>query len=473
MEPLDWVTRLDGQRIKHLPEITRMDEYYEGEQPLKYMAPALERELGDRITQLVINWARVGVDAYENRLDVEGFRLPDEDDADAEMWRIWQDNDLDEVSQQAHLESLITGRAYAIVGPNEAEPATPVITVEHPSQVITYQDPRTRRVLWGLKRWRDDEDPTHALEHAALYGVDATWYYTMDKTGWELTERVDHERGICPVVPLINRGRILRPLGTSELADVIPIADAVNKMATDMMVSGEFHAMPRRVWFGVAEDDFVDDHGNQTSVWSRVAGREWALEQRRGEVDVEQFRETDLAVFHNSIRLLAQTAAQVMALPPHYMSFSTDNPASADAIRSSEAQLVKRVERKQRILGGGWETVMRIARHIATGDDDPSMRRLETIWRDAATPTVAAKADAAVKLFAAGISTLRQTREDVGYTAGQIARMERDDDEARQRDPLAEIAQGFADRTVTSGDTNAGSADTPIDDRVDDTTPDS
>lgn len=436
--PVEMVEYLSGQLAAEHAEMRKLNRYYEGEQPLKYMAPALQEEFGDRVTQLVINWPRMGVDAYENRLDVEGFRFPNQAKSDDRLWGIWQANDLDEVSQQAHLESLILKRSYAIVGPNEDDPETPIVTVEHPLQVITHHDPRTRKVTAGLKRWTDDEDNLWSTLYTPM--VDRFYVYQGGK--WSLEDETLHNRGFCSVVPLVNRPRMLKPRGTSELADVIPIADAANKMATDMMISGEFHAMPRRAWFGMSEDDFIDENGNPIPVWDRVAGREWATERTKDEASVVQFPEASLANFHETIKMLAQVASQMLALPPYYMQFAGSNPASADAIRSSEAQLVKRVERKQRILGGSWEQVMRIACTMAKIEsNDADLRRLETIWRDASTPTVAQKADAAVKLYSQGISTLRQTRRDVGYTDTEISLMEDEDAEALERDPVAQIGR--------------------------------
>jgi hypothetical protein len=440
-EPLDWLGLLEAQRLRQLKPLKELSLYFEGEQPIKYMAAALEAEFGERMTQLVINWPELGVEAYETRLDVEGFRLPGKGKADKDLWRIWQVNDLDEESSQTHLEALINGRAFAIVGENEEDPKTPLITVEHPTQVVTYQDPRTRRVMWGLKRWTDDEDPTYPVENAALYGLNETYYYVMRDGKWEDADVVAHNRGVCSVVPLMNRKRMLDSLGKSEFKSIIPVANAANKMATDMMVSAEFHAMPRRWVVGMSEEDWADQDGNPVSNWSKVAGRIWAADRNPSEVQMGQFQEADLANFHSSIKLLSQLAAQMLALPPHYMQFTGDNPASADAIRSSESQLVKRAERKQRTFGGGWEQVMRIAKRIATGKDDPDMRQLETIWRNAATPTVAQKADAAVKLFTAGIVPLRQTREDMGYTDTQITLMEDEDAKALESDPMTVFAR--------------------------------
>jgi hypothetical protein len=56
----------------------------------------------------------------------------------------------------------------------------------------------------------------------------------------------------------VNNPRILRPDGRSEFSDIIEIADALNKMATDMMISGEYHAMPRRWATALSAEDFVD-----------------------------------------------------------------------------------------------------------------------------------------------------------------------------------------------------------------------
>lgn len=224
---------------------------------------------------------------------------------------------------------------------------------------------------------------------------------------------------------------------------VISISDAACKVATDMMVSAEYHATPRRVAFGFGEEDFVDEKGRRVSAFSRVIGRIWATEKNRKEdgADVVQFSEADLKNFHDTINQLARLVASLAGLPPHFLGYATENPASADAIRSSESRLVKRAERKQRDWGEAWEQVMRLALRFRDGDWDPRVLSLETIWRDASTPTIAQKADAAVKLHTAKIVPLRQTREDMGYTQAQIKRME-EEDEAAAEDAMKRILAG-------------------------------
>jgi len=420
--------------------LDRVDKYFEGEQPLKYMAQAMQSEIGDRVSQLVLNWLRFGAEAYENRLDIEGFRYRGSSSSDDELWRIWQANGLDEQSQQAHLDALVLGRSYVIVGSGDDDGSDPIVTVESPFQVFAERDPRTRRVSAAIKRWQEGEGKD-IVQRATLYLPDSTESFAFDKE-WKSTGPADeHGLGRVPVVPLVNRPRILKPDGLSEFQDVIPVADAANKMATDMMVSGEYHAMPRRWAVGLTADDFVDKDNNPISVWSRDTGTLWGSENK--DAKFGQFNEADLSVFHNSIKLLAQLASQMLALPPHYLSFVADNATSADAIRSSETQLVKRVERKHTYFGGSWEDVQRLVLRIKTGKWDEEAKRLETVWRDPSTPTVAQVADAAVKKVQTGIVPVEQARIDLGYTQQQRDNMLEMDARAKSNPDIANLARSI------------------------------
>jgi Phage portal protein, SPP1 Gp6-like len=93
-----------------------LDAYYEGEQSLSDMHPELLRRLDTRVRQVVINWPQLVVDSLDERLDVTGFRLSGEQEADRELWEIWQANRLGLYSEQAHIDALALGRAFAIVG---------------------------------------------------------------------------------------------------------------------------------------------------------------------------------------------------------------------------------------------------------------------------------------------------------------------------------------------------------------------
>jgi hypothetical protein len=84
---------------------------------------------------------------------------------------------------------------------------------------------------------------------------------------------------------------------------------------------------------------------------------------------------------------------------------------------------------------------MRTVLLLRDGELDPRTRSLETVWRDPATPTYAQKADAVVKLHAAGILPTEQAREDLGYSAAQRARMREMDDDALTRMTAMDLHQ--------------------------------
>jgi hypothetical protein len=429
LTPEQWVQRLTDLHETSMSELRKLNRHYDLDQPLSYMHPELWLEVSERIKPVLIAWPQIVVDSIEERLDVTGFRFDNSTDGrdDKRLWDWWQANNLDEGSEQVHLEALISGRSFMIVGSREDDKTVPLITVESPLQMFADFDPQTRKVRAAIKRWVDGTE-----QFTTLYLPDSTTRYGITGNGaLEVIGTPDeHELGVVPVVPFVNRGRMTRldksdhltTPGRSELAPILPLSDAACKIATDMMVAAETVAIPSRYAFGLSKDDFQDKNGNPVSPWRTVLGKLLTHEDK--DIKVGQWPSADLGNFHNTINALAQIVAAVASLPPHYLGFTTDNPASADAIRSNEGRLVKRAERKQVSFGESHEQVMSLAERIIDGEWNASARRLETRWRDASTPTISQAADAVQKLVASKVIPIEQAREDLGYTEGQRLRMD-------------------------------------------------
>jgi len=171
--------------------------------------------------------------------------------------------------------------------------------------------------------------------------------------------------------------------------------------------------LPRdpRYWAtGVSEEDFTDEQGNPISVWKAVTGRIAAVEGENAKLVRSRPRPEQLPP---RPRALARIVSSLYGLPPHYLGYSTENPASAEGIKSSEARLEKRAERKQRSLRTAGKRSY-ASRADPDGKWDKDLERLETIWRDPSTPDGGPEADAALKLYTTPggpIVPLRQTRE--------------------------------------------------------------
>ena len=174
---VDWLTWLSRRHDAERGELEVLNSYYEGTQPLTYMHPEIFREVADRIRPVIIGWPQLVVDALEERLDVEGFRLPNKESSEDDLWRVWQANDLDEESQLGHIDALSMRRAYVAVGTNEDDADTPLVSVESPLEMYADVDPRTRKVRAALRR---------VVEYDALAGVNERYatLYRPDVTVW-------------------------------------------------------------------------------------------------------------------------------------------------------------------------------------------------------------------------------------------------------------------------------------------------
>lgn len=431
----DLLARLGTALDSDYGHLTRLDTYYRGRQPLAFLDPDVRVAAGDRLFNVAANWPRLIVDTLDARLDVEGFRAPSRPQLEPVLWDMFQRNGMDEASQQAHTDALIFGRTYVSVWADEN--GRPRIVVESPLQTITERDPATGTTTAALKRWRDVDNYAHALlftpsqvttyRSRSPYPDSAT--LDLGRGAYEVVDVVDNPLGVVPVVPIVNRARPTLPNGESELTDVLPLADAINKMLTDMIVSAEFAAMPRRWVTGFGGPGNYGRLNAQqiTEIEDALRNRMESLRKSAlwvaGEPDVRfgQFPEVALDNFVGAINLLVKQVAALGGLPPHYASMAAEaNPASADAIRSAEAALVNRARRRQRVWGGAWEDVMRLALHVRDGVAPVGLDDLETVWRSPEIVSIAQAADAAVKLHAEGILDDRATLEGLDYSPQAI-----------------------------------------------------
>ena len=384
--------RLGTLRDRLWVDDERLDRYYNGTHRLAQMGLAVPPSL--RSFETAVNWPRLTVDALEARLDVKTFYMPDGRRADAVI-EGWAFNNLDSESSLAHIDALVYGRAFVVVGSNADDPAHPLVTVESPREITVDVDPRTRRITRALRVYGVNEQ-TGQPEHATLYEPDrTTWFYRGPGEKWHETGRDDHRLGRVPIVMLVNRRRAGDFRGVSEMADVLGLTDAAARTLTNLQVAGETHAIPARWVSGVAKGDFVDAQGNPIPVWESY----FTAMSATGNKDAKfgQFSASDLKNFHDTVNHYAGLVAAVTKMPHAYLGLTTAQSPSADAIRSAEAPHVKLAERKQRAFGDAWAWVAALYERFRTGSWENG-NAMRTEWHDAATPTVAARADAIVKL---------------------------------------------------------------------------
>lgn len=438
--------RLSAALTKSTRDLERLDAYYEGFHRLERLGLAVPPELDRFVT--TVNWPRITVDSVEQRCDIEGFRLLGADEANEDLWTVWQANDLDEESQQAHLDSLIFGRSYVCVGargPEDERAAdmvgdVPLVTVESPFEMIHETDPRTRRVTAALRRTNTATGAS--AKFATLYLPDVTiWLEHQGARGWVEQDRDEHQIGWPLVIPMINRPRLRRREGVSEMADVLNLSDAACRALTNVQVATEVLAVPQRYVIGASPQDFVDQDGKPVPAWETYFGAVWAL--RSEKATVGQFSAADLSNFERIVNHYANLVSGVSGLPTRFYGQYTTNPPSEGSIVADETRLIMNSYRKHRGFGGTWERSMRLVRRIQDGEWNPDLARMETLWKDPETPTRAQTADATVKLVQANILPVEAAWEELGYSATRRQQLKQLRDDAAAADPLTKAAAAF------------------------------
>ena len=435
-EKLDLATAQSYDKLEH---------YFLGTQPLAFLAPETRERVGKRLTPLHIDWPRLVLRAHCERIKVEDFRLANQESFEP-AYELWQRNNMHEQAATGHLDALLYGRSFVSVW---AKGKKSTMRCESAKQVWLEHDPATREVRYGVKRWFDKDrgyllvlTPDAVVKYRTTGKRDAGMDITnLPADSWETVPggKIVNRTGRVPFFPLVNRGRILNPHGESLLTEILPIADAINKLATDMMVSAEAHAEPRRWATGV---EVIEEDGVEKDAFSTLKGRTWTAEAP--DARIGSLPEADLSNFIGGLDMLTKFLLALGSLPAHYADAAKGSLASADSIRAAEASLVAEVRTEETSFEVTWTDAMRYALELEGMKMTPEIEAMELRWRDPENRTQAQIVDAAIKRQSVGVPTL-QLWEDMGYTKAQITRMtamkSKEDDENARAEAAALAAQ--------------------------------
>lgn len=451
---LSLITALRSDLQEHRFKLELLDSYFNGGQLIRDLGISIPPQLKGLHT--VIGWPRIGVESLERRLDLEAFRWADGSDS-SELAEIAEANDLYDEASLAHLDALTYGREYVTVGSADGD-APPLITYESPLDMTLFWDARLRVATAALRESVED-----GVRIVTLYTPGQTVWAAESSTGsYEIFDRDMHGLGVVPVLRMANRQRTADRIGKSEITpEVMSITDAACRRLMGMEVAAEFFGAPARYILGASESAFQDAEGNTKSAWETYIGRVLALERDEdGNVPtVGNFPAHDPTGMTKIIDLYARIMASQLSVAPHVLGYSSDNPASADAIRYADNGQVKKAERCIRRFSATHRDAMRLALWVRDGEPPDKARRIDTVWRNPATPTIAAQTDATVKLVEAGILPADSdvALELAGLTEDQRQRVQAE----RRRSGAAGTGQSLMDRLAALTDQPPGLPEAP------------
>lgn len=424
--------------------------YYEGNQRLAFATEKFKEAFGNLFKEFAENVCPAVVDSLVDRLQVVGFRssaaalstepvpslvpgVPERkkvttsDPKGQDAWDIWERNRMDLRSKDVHRESVMMGDSYAIVWPDENMQAA--IWPQLANEVTVQYDPNTQgKLLRGAKRWFDDVEARWMLN---VYLRDAILKFeSRNKTvnqpekpeGYRQIDEVSNPYDVVPVFHF-PRG-VQNRHGRSDLKDVIPIQDALNKAVMDMLIAMEFASFKQRYVIGL-EVEIDEETGEPKDANAKNYGVDRMMAIPNEEAKVGQFDATDLTQFLKVQEKFWASVARVSGTPLHYFFITQGDFPSGEAQKAAEARFSTRIEDSQTSYGNTWEDVMRFAMQI-DGTWEENLE-LTALWTDATPRSDSELADTAVKKKAVGFSRSYLLSE-FGLSDEEIDRMLQESD---------------------------------------------
>lgn len=154
MSARDWLSLLGQRLVERRFKVAKWQRYYDGNHDLP-AGPQQHRDAYRRFQKTArTNLCKLAVDSMVHRLRVVGYKSgEDRDQADNDVWRLWQAARLDSRQFGVYRRALIAGASYAIVGVSDGKP---LVTIESARNVTLATDPADpMRRLAALRLWHD------------------------------------------------------------------------------------------------------------------------------------------------------------------------------------------------------------------------------------------------------------------------------------------------------------------------------
>jgi hypothetical protein len=220
-------------------------------------------------------------------------------------------------------------------------------------------------------------------------------------------------------VPFQNNPTLLSG-GQSDIAKVIPVQDAVNKLWTDLIVASEYQGFRQRWATGIEIPTDPETGQPLTETFLSSVSRMWTVADEGAKFG--EFGQIDLSPYVKAIEMAIQHIAAQTRTPPHYLLGQSGAFPSGESLKATETGLTAKVRRKMTLFGESWEEAMRLAFRLMGDEAKGNELNAETVWQDPESKSEAEITDAALKQRALGVP-FEMVWETLGYSQEEIKRM--------------------------------------------------
>ena len=443
-----WIQQQSDDRRQDY-EVAR--NYYNGEHDVA-LTDRLKKFLPPRL-QFRDNFMNVVVDTLSERLKVIGCEIENEV-AGEWVWDLWNSNRMDYTQGVIHTETVMLGDSYILCDWDEVH-ERPRWTHQMAEMIIPHYDEARREIDWVSKKWLQHpnlgDEPETRLN---IYFGDRVEKYVARGGVWAKYQ--DETDESWPVPWLDKSGQPLgvpfihfrnRPMGSdfgqSEILNVIPMQDLLNKTLIDLTMILDTLAFPQRYTVNI-------NHGS-----SRLDIMPGSVAEFHSEFDGGSVGQWNAATVDGPIRsleALVQHIAGTTRTPQHLFQVVGGAP-SGEALKTAEAGLVQKAKQRMVNFGNAWEDAVVMALKIQAafgqGVGNIDEIRPEVTWDDPETRNEQAHIETLKAKVELGIPKHQIWRE-LGYSQSEIDLMDEDatSERAAESNVGAEILRSFQAGTI-------------------------
>lgn len=344
----------DKLALKSTRVQTRYD-YYEMKYFVRDFGISTPPEL--RWWMSVLGWCGKAVDSLADRLVFREFA----NDV-FNMNDIFNANNKDVLIDSAVLGALISSCDFIYIAADDSGfPQMRVIDGGHATGII---DPVTNMLKEGYAVLEFDENNNPITEAYFIPG--STEIYQRGK----LVSVIPNKAPYPLLVPVINRPDAVRPFGHSRISRAcMSIVGSAVRTVKRSEISAEFYSFPQKYILGMSEDaDKMDKWRATMSSMLRID-----KDEDGDRPTVGQFQQQSMTPHMDQLRMFAGLFAGETGLTLDDLGFPSQNPSSAEAIKSSHESLRLIARKAQRTFGTGLLNAGYLASCVR--DNYPYLRR--------------------------------------------------------------------------------------------------
>jgi hypothetical protein len=412
------------------------------------------------------NLCRSVIDILAERLSVQSF-LAEDPGADpyataANAW--WVLNNASQIESELYTSALVDGSSFLLIAWNDE--ASRPLWVPHPaydgaSGVKLHYDPDTGDVAFASKRWQtlrlSNQRIASGSTRLNLYFPDRIEKYVSDpagefpELGWRrYTDSPDEpwplpwldEDGTPLGVPVVQFS-----VGDSELADLIPLQDALNKSDLDLLAAADYAGF--RVLWLAGVPPLTDPKTGKELPIELSPGR--VLRFSDANAKVGDVPPADLSQLISVAHYWIQAIAGLSRVPQFLFQAQTGDKPSGESLRMQEIGLLSKLQRYQNLFAAGWERTLDMSRklwNLYRPAGRIEFGELRVNWKDTQTENLEQSVRLLQAKAALGVPK-RQLWAELGYDEAAIERMEAMiAEEERSRETLGSFLLRSFDRGV-------------------------